>query len=350
MICKCEWCGKEFSVCPSRMKAEHICCSRKCAANLKKSLQKPNSVCPICGKHFYIKPCQKKDDNSNCCSRECLRKQKHYTMLGEGNHQYGLKGDKNSSWKSDEKISRYGYRQIRVLDHPFRDKQDFVLEHRLVAEKYLLNEENKIEIDGKFYLRPEYEVHHKDMNRLNNNPDNLMVLTHQQHRAIHNVSLWRELLTGRVAKKEDLINMTNFLVRRATPEAKLPTKSHEDDAGWDLYAIQDYTINPHETVMVDTGICVALPKGTFGAIYARSGLATKQGLRPANCVGVCDAGYRNNYMVALHNDSEEIRYIKKHDRIAQLIIQPFVNINYNEVETLDETDRGNGGFGSTGTN
>ena len=139
-----------------------------------------------------------------------------------------------------------------------------------------------------------------------------------------------------------------ILVRRADVEAKLPTKAHEGDAGWDLYSLYDYTINPHETVKVDTGLNFQLPEGTFGAIYARSGLSTKQGLRPANCVGVCDSGYRNNYIVPLYNDSDEVRTIHKHDRIAQLIIQPFIQTELTEVDNLNETERGSGGFGSSG--
>ena len=140
----------------------------------------------------------------------------------------------------------------------------------------------------------------------------------------------------------------SILVKRADVEAKLPTKAHAGDAGWDLYSLYDYTINPHETVKVDTGLNFQLPEGTFGAIYARSGLSTKQGLRPANCVGVCDSGYRNNYIVPLYNDSDEVRTIHKHDRIAQLIIQPFIQTELTEVDNLDETERGSGGFGSTG--
>lgn len=144
------------------------------------------------------------------------------------------------------------------------------------------------------------------------------------------------------------MDKTPILVKRADAEAKLPTKAHEDDAGWDLYSLYDYVINPHETVKVDTGLNFQLPEGTFGAIYARSGLATKQGLRPANCVGICDAGYRNNYIVPLYNDSDEVRIIHKYDRIAQLIIQPFIQSELTEVDNLNETERGNGGFGSSG--
>ena len=117
---------------------------------------------------------------------ECNKELRRRRMIGEHNHQYGLKGEKNSSWKSNEKINYYGYRLIRVLDHPFANCNGFVFEHRLVAEKYLLNEENSIEINGKKYLKKEYSVHHKDFNRLNNDVSNLVVLLKSEHSALHN--------------------------------------------------------------------------------------------------------------------------------------------------------------------
>ena len=106
-------------------------------------------------------------------------------MKGEGNHQFGLKGSKNASWKSDKKITTYGYIQTRNLNHPFKDKQDFVLEHRLIAEKYLLNDENSIEINGKRYLSPKYCVHHIDENKQNNNVNNLKVMKKEVHSSFH---------------------------------------------------------------------------------------------------------------------------------------------------------------------
>lgn len=92
----------------------------------------------------------------------------------------------------------------------------------------------------------------------------------------------------------------------------------------------------------------ALPRDTFAAIYARSGLATKQGLRPANCVGVCDSDYRGEYIVALHNDTDETQTIEPGDRIAQMVLCPYIKMEFTEVEDLDITNRGVGGFGSTG--
>ena len=132
--------------------------------------------------------------------------------------------------------------------------------------------------------------------------------------------------------------------------AKMPTKGSAYAAGFDLYAAINYdvTIMPHQTEMIDTGIAMSIPEGYFGGIYARSGLASKQGLRPANCVGVVDPDYRGSVQVALHNDTNDIRNIKAGDRIAQLIIQPCPNVELNPVDDLDETVRGGNRFGSTG--
>ena len=132
--------------------------------------------------------------------------------------------------------------------------------------------------------------------------------------------------------------------------AQVPTRGSEYAAGYDLYAAIDAPIyiQPHETEKVGTGIAVELPKDTFGAIFARSGLATKQGLRPANCVGVCDADYRGEYIVAVHNDTDEIQVIKPNERIAQLVIMPFISVEWDVVNKLSDTVRGADGFGSTG--
>lgn len=108
------------------------------------------------------------------------------------------------------------------------------------------------------------------------------------------------------------------------------------------------TIEPHTTEFIYTGIAIEIPDGYFGAVFARSGLASKQGLRPANCVGVCDSRYRGEYMVALHNDSIVARTVSPGDRIAQLVVMPYLNVEFNEVDELSNTVRGEGGFGSTG--
>jgi hypothetical protein len=107
-------------------------------------------------------------------------------MRGAGNHQYGLRGNKNSSWKGGKKITQYGYRLIQVIGHPFsQGRSEYVFEHRLVAEKYLLNEENSVVINGKKYLSPDYVVHHKNGNRLDNRVENLTVMTLSEHQSLH---------------------------------------------------------------------------------------------------------------------------------------------------------------------
>lgn len=122
-------------------------------------------------------------------------------------------------------------------------------------------------------------------------------------------------------------------------------------AGYDLYACLDdetILIRPHETEKIGTGLFIQPPEGYFGAIVARSGLATRFGLRPANCLGICDEDYTGEYVVALHNDTDDPQTISSGDRIAQLIFLPYINAEFIEVDSLDITNRGDNGFGSTG--
>ena len=145
-----------------------------------------------------------------------------------------------------------------------------------------------------------------------------------------------------------MINFVGVQIQKLTQTAKLPFHGSEAAAGYDLYADQDCVINPGESIKVSTGIAMAIPDGYWGGIYARSGLATKQGLRPSNCTGVIDPDYRGQIIVALYNDSQTRRIIHKGDKIAQMIISPFLYWQIKEVKKLDDTDRGSGGFGSTG--
>jgi hypothetical protein len=184
-IIKCENCGKDVEIFhKARLSAKHIFCSRKCNSEFIKA-HTPRYQCEVCGKMVYKKPRDVRENKHITCSYECSNKIKKIEYAGINNHQYGLKGKLNASWKSDEKITSYGYRKIRVLDHPFRDSDDMVFEHRLVAEKYLLNDENSIEIDGKRFLRKDFIVHHKDHNRLNNSIDNLEVMSLGEHTTKH---------------------------------------------------------------------------------------------------------------------------------------------------------------------
>lgn len=139
-------------------------------------------------------------------------------------------------------------------------------------------------------------------------------------------------------------------IKKLNEHATIPTRGSEQAAGYDLYAAipAAITIKPHATEKIGTGLAIAIPDGYFGAIFARSGLAAKQGLRPANCVGVADSDYRGEYIVAIHNDSEEERVVEPGDRIAQLVVMPYLAAEFEEKDELSETERGSGGFGSTG--
>ena len=159
--------------------------------------------------------------------------------------------------------------------------------------------------------------------------------------------------------------MNTIKIVRIAPDVVMPTKAHDTDAGFDLYAycpdatfyswesgcqlnVKGVKVRPNETYKFHTGIKMAIPDGYWGGIYARSGLATKCGLRPANCVGVIDSSYRGEIIVAIHNDSNETQLVHNGDRIAQLVIQKVEPTVFEEVSELDETSRGESGFGGSG--
>ena len=139
-------------------------------------------------------------------------------------------------------------------------------------------------------------------------------------------------------------------IKKLRDNAQMPTYGSEYAAGADMYAAIDeaVTIEPNETKFIPTGLAFEIPEGYAGFIYARSGLACKKGLAPANKVGVVDADYRGEVMVALHNHGKEAQTVEPGERIAQMIIAPFVTVNYIFCDELDDTVRGAGGFGSTG--
>ena len=140
-------------------------------------------------------------------------------------------------------------------------------------------------------------------------------------------------------------------VKKLDPKAKLPEVSSEYAAGADVFACLDQSaivLAPGETAKISTGLAIEPPSCSWVGVFARSGLATKEGLRPANCVGVVDSDYRGPIIVAVHNDSNQIRFITDEEKIAQLILFPKYEWKFEEVEELSDTDRGAGGFGSTG--
>lgn len=140
-------------------------------------------------------------------------------------------------------------------------------------------------------------------------------------------------------------------IKKLNPNAIIPTYGSECAAGADLYACIEspVTIEPGQTVFISTGLAMEIPEGYAGFVYARSGLSCKRGLAPANKVGVVDADYRGEITVALHNHSDEPKTIEVNERIAQIVIAPFVHVAFDEVDELSNTVRGAGGFGSTGT-
>ena len=145
-------------------------------------------------------------------------------------------------------------------------------------------------------------------------------------------------------------NRMKIKIKKLTDTAKLPTRGSASAAGYDLYAdiAEAVHIAPGETKMISTGLSMELPEGYFGAIFARSGLAMKEGLRPGNCVGVVDSDYRGPFMIGLHNDSDKIRTVEPLERIAQMVVIPYLPVEFEPVDELSDTERGEGGFGSTG--
>lgn len=143
--------------------------------------------------------------------------------------------------------------------------------------------------------------------------------------------------------------MLDLKIKKLNENATMPTYGSACAAGADLYSCEgELSFLPNETKLVHTGIAMQIPDGYVGLIYARSGIATKRGLAPANKVGVIDSDYRGEVMVALHNHSTETVKIDAKERIAQIVIAPYLTVNYIEADELDDTQRGAGGFGSTG--
>ena len=143
----------------------------------------------------------------------------------------------------------------------------------------------------------------------------------------------------------------NVKIKKLNEKATVPTYGSDFSAGADLYCVSDaaITIGAGETVLVHTGIAMEIPEGLVGLGFARSGLATKRSLAPANKVGVIDSDYRGEIMVALHNHSGVPQTVEAGERVAQLVLVPYVAADFNVVDELDDTARGAGGFGSTGT-
>lgn len=166
-------------------------------------------------------------------------------------------------------------------------------------------------------------------------------------------NVWETTIATMTDDYCQVINSFGVYIKKLTENAQIPTRGSDQAAGYDLYADlgdeKEITIAPGTTKFIGTGLAFALPHGTFLGIYPRSGLACKKGLRPANCVGVVDSDYRGEVKVAIHNDSEDYQTIVNGERIAQGILQTYLCMDFIEKEELPETNRGIGGFGSTGS-
>lgn len=144
--------------------------------------------------------------------------------------------------------------------------------------------------------------------------------------------------------------MIDLKIKKLSDKAVIPSYGSASAAGADLYsAEEEITVLPGQTRLIHTGVAMQIPEGYVGLIYARSGIATKRGLAPANKVGVIDSDYRGEIMVSVFNHSSETQTVAAGERIAQIVITPYLTVNFVESEELDDTERGAGGFGSTGT-
>lgn len=181
----CDYCGVEFECCHKRrLEAKHHFCSRKCMGAYN-AANNPNLIpCEVCGKLIKVKPRVMKRQKNFTCSRECVGILRRTIYAGENNPNYGNVGMKNPM-SLERTISNYGYVLLKIPDHPFARHGGWVLEHRYVAEKYLLTKETSVEIDGKRYLRRDLNVHHIDGNKLNNDMSNLMIITRSEHMKLH---------------------------------------------------------------------------------------------------------------------------------------------------------------------
>lgn len=147
------------------------------------------------------------------------------------------------------------------------------------------------------------------------------------------------------------MNKSNVNIKKLCENATVMTYGTQYSAGADIYACMEEAVEilPGETKLIHTGIAMEIPEGLAGFIFARSGLASKRGLAPANKVGVIDSDYRGEIMVALHNHSNVSQSVESGERIAQMVFMPYVKAQFTVCDELEETVRGEGGFGSTGT-
>lgn len=187
---ECKVCGKPVIITPSRVKGrDSVCCSYKCNGKYKKSLN-PNYIpCEVCGKLTYKKPNEQNKQKNICCSFGCLGELRKTIYLNENNPNYGNRASNNPMTKN-EIITNYGYRLIHAEGHPHAINGFWIKEHRLLAEKYLMEDFQSIEIDGNKYLSRKFDVHHINGDRLDNRLENLKIMSRSDHMRLHLTERW----------------------------------------------------------------------------------------------------------------------------------------------------------------
>lgn len=307
-----------------------------------------NCKCTVCGKPMYVKPSRlSRNKYGITCSKECGRKNRSRWFSGEGNHQFGLKEDLNSSFKSFKRISNYGYVLIHKKNHPFRDKNGMVFEHRLIVENNAEKFDSKyfVEIDGKKYLKKEYLVHHKNEIKTDNRIENLIILNKSEHTSLHNLE--KQIIRDRYGK------ISKFL-KKGTPipikiklynNGKLPIRKTTGAACFDCYANKSELVKKGQRVKIPLGFGLELPYLFEAQIRPRSGLSLK-GIDVA--LGTVDEDFRAEISAVVINNSNDDYQIEIGDRICQLAIRQYEKIGFDVVDELSETERGSNGFGSSG--
>lgn len=297
-----------------------------------------NTTCQVCGTQFYKRPYALAKDSSHCCSIKCQNTLRTSRMRGEGNHQYGLKGELNSSFKGDWYITNYGYLVIKSYNHPFKRYDGSILAHRVVLEEYLKQNdpgsEHLIVVDDRLVLSPDVVVHHKDGNKLNNSIENLEIMYKGDHTRYHNFDLEYERQWDGSFKR---------VAYRKSGKGFL-TKAHIADAGRDILSSEETIIYPDSWGKVSTGLQISIPIGFVGLIWSRSGLSLKRGIEVG--AGCIDSGYTGEILVVLYNHSRDPFKVSPGDKIAQLLVVP-ISLESFEGDASRLTERGSRGFGST---
>lgn len=339
----CAWCGTTMEVFPKRLENRHICCSKDCAFELKKSLKVDNVTCYTCKKPFYIKPsalAKRKNPEQVACSNECKREACRVRMSGKNNHQYGLKGEENSSYKSGIRISSYGYVLVKHPEHPKAWADGYMPMHRLIMEEHLIETEAYEcleKVGTRYVLSSDYDVHHVNENKLDNRLTNLEVLYSHEHKSLH----------GKINYKERTIDTLGRLQPKVKVISGKTIRTNPLDAGTDICSSEEVIIKASNSAIISTNLFMEIPKGQVGLLWSRSGLSCKFSLEVG--AGCLDSGYQGEVKVHLYNHGVEDYKVNIGDKIAQMLI---LDVNLTKWESIEEfegsTERGEGGFGSIG--